>query len=103
MKRLDRSITPALSNEDIINFAHLCAFESLALGYQSHFCGLFEPEEWQSVESVFISVFISSVLFTILLALSTTGIMVIWENIMGGDQGRDWEELSLAFSLWPCS
>jgi hypothetical protein len=41
-----------LDGSDIANFAHLCAFESLAFDTVSPFCGLFLPEEWEAIEYV---------------------------------------------------
>ncbi|ORY64777.1 histidine phosphatase superfamily [Leucosporidium creatinivorum] len=39
-----------LDGLDIVNFAHLCAFESLALEATSPFCGLFREEDWEAIE-----------------------------------------------------
>lgn len=42
-----------LEDRDALNFAELCAFETLAGdGAVSPFCGLFERDEWEGVEWV---------------------------------------------------
>ncbi|SCZ99593.1 BZ3500_MvSof-1268-A1-R1_Chr3-1g06132 [Microbotryum saponariae] len=50
IQRLQSGQSYGLNSTDIINFAHLCALESLATSDLSPFCDLFYPSEWSSIE-----------------------------------------------------
>lgn len=39
-----------LDGHDIVNLAHLCAFESVAREKESPFCGFFHVEDWEAIE-----------------------------------------------------
>ncbi|SCV71203.1 BQ2448_2791 [Microbotryum intermedium] len=50
IQRLQGVTNYGLNSTDIVNFAHLCALESLATTNLSPFCGLFLDSEWSYVE-----------------------------------------------------
>ncbi|KAK4046794.1 hypothetical protein OIV83_005789 [Microbotryomycetes sp. JL201] len=46
----DQSPQIGLIAQDIVNMAHLCAFETLAFETQSPFCQLYTDDEWRQIE-----------------------------------------------------